>query len=101
MQRKDEPPALARLVVAGLLGAQIAILAMAASPSLHHWLHHDAGDSDHHCVVTAIANGQLDLAVAGILSVVLIAAKSDARRTFEPVAQPCSGFYVLEHAPPR
>ena len=101
MHRRDEPTALSRLIITGLIAAQIAILAMAACPSLHMWLHHDAGDADHHCVVTAVANGQLDVVVASILSVVLVAAKTDARWTFEHVAPPCSGFYVLEHAPPR
>lgn len=33
---------------------------LAASPSLHEWLHADAGKAEHHCAVTLFAHGQVD-----------------------------------------
>ena len=38
--------------------------ALAASPSLHQLIHHDAGSSDHDCFVTTFAKGHVTLASA-------------------------------------
>ena len=49
----------------GLLVALVLLLnAMAASPALHELIHADAGKADHECVVTLMAHGQVDSAVA-------------------------------------
>ncbi len=49
-----------RFLATGLLAAHLLVIAMAMSPALHHWLHGDADESDHHCAVTAMIDGQLD-----------------------------------------
>lgn len=35
---------------------------LAAAPSLHEWFHPDAGQADHHCVVTLFTHGKVDTA---------------------------------------
>jgi hypothetical protein len=43
-----------------LLCAMVLFLAaLAASPSLHEWLHHDANEPDHECAVTLFVHGQV------------------------------------------
>jgi len=39
----------------------LALAALAASPALHQTLHHDAGQSDHHCAITVFSGGRIDL----------------------------------------
>ena len=34
-------------------------LALAVSPSLHHFFHHDSDSPEHTCIVTIIASGQV------------------------------------------
>lgn len=57
---------------AGALGALLLflfVLALSASPQLHHAFHHDSDEARHHCAVTLLHNGQVDapaLAVAAI-----------------------------------
>ncbi len=41
--------------------------ALAASPALHHCLHPDADQPDHHCAVTLLSAGKLDLASAPLV----------------------------------
>lgn len=48
--------------------------ALAASPSLHRCLHHDADQIDHHCAVTLISQGNLHASAAGPGEAVLPAA---------------------------
>ena len=47
------------LILALIMG-YVCMLAMASSPSLHHWLHGDSDEPDHHCAVTALLDGQFD-----------------------------------------
>jgi hypothetical protein len=50
-----------RKASAVLLCATVLFLAaLAASPSLHQWLHHDADEADHDCAVTLFAHGQVN-----------------------------------------
>jgi hypothetical protein len=51
------------ILMAGLV---LVLNAMAASPSLHEWLHADAGKSEHQCAVTVFAHGHVDSAAADI-----------------------------------
>ena len=52
-----------KAVIASLLAGLVLLLdAMAASPTLHEWIHSDAGSTDHQCVVTLFAHGQVDSA---------------------------------------
>jgi hypothetical protein len=45
----------------------LSLLVFAASPALHCSIHADACDSHHHCVLTAIAHGQVDNTTASVL----------------------------------
>ena len=73
----------AKTALAVFLGLQILLLlALAASPTLHHALHHDSDKVDHDCLVTAFAKGTLDgselmpmaiFAVVGVIFSVLLA----------------------------
>ena len=49
-----------RFLAIGLIAAHLFVIALTMSPALHHWLHGDAGESDHHCAVTAMIDGQFD-----------------------------------------
>jgi hypothetical protein len=50
-----------RKASAAMLCAMVLFLAaLAASPSLHQWLHHDANEADHECAVTLFAHGQVN-----------------------------------------
>ena len=51
---------LARLLALSALGAYLLTIAMAFCPAMHHWLHDDSNEADHHCVVTALLDGQFD-----------------------------------------
>lgn len=49
-----------RKASAVLLCAMVLFLAaLAASPSLHEWLHHDANEPDHECAVTLFVHGKV------------------------------------------
>lgn len=39
---------------------------LAAVPSLHELIHHDAGEADHQCAVTMFAHGQVDSSVVEV-----------------------------------
>jgi hypothetical protein len=92
-----------RKASAVLLCAMVLFLAaLAASPSLHEWLHHDAGEPDHECAVTVFVHGQVDsttimpvLAVVGALfgGIALLA------QTF--VLASADYRFSLSRAPPR
>jgi hypothetical protein len=50
-----------KLALAALLVGVILFLdALAASPALHEWFHHDADKPGHHCAVTTFAHGKVD-----------------------------------------
>jgi hypothetical protein len=56
---------LSKPVLAGLLIAQLFVLsALAVSPRLHQWLHHDAESDSHQCAVTLMAHQQVTPAPA-------------------------------------
>jgi hypothetical protein len=51
---------IAKPAIAGLLLAfWLFTTAMAASPALHQYFHHDAGSADHSCAVILFTHGQL------------------------------------------
>ena len=60
-----------RAVIAGMLALCVLLLnAMAASPSLHEFVHADAQNSSHQCAVTLFAHGQVDSATVEISAIV-------------------------------
>ena len=58
MRRSDRHPCFRyRLAAVLLLAHLLAIIALAASPRLHHWVHPDADDDDHDCAVELFLHG--------------------------------------------
>jgi hypothetical protein len=49
-----------RAITAGICASYLLVLAMAACPALHQWLHDDADEADHQCAVVTAIQGQLD-----------------------------------------
>ncbi len=49
-----------RLATVLLLAHLLAVLALAACPEWHHWLHADADDDEHQCAVTLFRSGGAD-----------------------------------------
>lgn len=62
-----------RLLAAWLIAQILFIAALAASPSLHRALHHDADNDDHECAVTLFIHGQVST-TATVMVVAAIAA---------------------------
>lgn len=59
-----------KAIIASLLTGLVLLLnAMAASPSLHEWVHSDASESGHHCAVTLFAHGQVDSSTVDVVVV--------------------------------
>jgi len=58
-QRKDGSGSIAAQTTAGAAILLVALLAyLSANPEAHERFHHDAGQEDHHCVITEFAAGQ-------------------------------------------
>jgi hypothetical protein len=99
--RSFQIPTTARAVAVVLLLHLVALLAMAASPSLHKAFHHHADESDHVCAVTMFTQGGADaplsvtlvIAVTPVLLVVLSPRPVWVEKLFLVLR-------VLEHAPP-
>jgi len=47
----------------------LVLIAFAASPALHQAIHTDANDAHHHCAITALTHGQVDVPSADISAV--------------------------------
>jgi hypothetical protein len=50
-------PFLHRLLAAGGVALVLLLSVLAASPGLHAWLHSNAGETDHECVITLFQHG--------------------------------------------
>lgn len=50
-----------KVFAAVLIACHLLAVSMAFSAPLHHLIHHDADDSDHHCAATAILDGAIDV----------------------------------------
>ena len=94
-------PRLRRVLVAILLAHLLAVMAMAASPALHEWVHWDANDRDHDCAVVLFMAGGADAAVVVVLVVAVLATSgSQAMPRGEWVEGIFRVLRILEHAPP-
>jgi hypothetical protein len=51
------------IIAAVLLGLFLWVQALAIFPALHEAIHSDAHHKDHHCAVTLLTGGQMDVAV--------------------------------------
>jgi hypothetical protein len=50
-----------RATVAVVLTLYVLLAAFAASPALHHAIHSDAANPNHHCAITLLAHAQIDV----------------------------------------
>ena len=74
---------------------------LAVSPELHRELHSDAGSPDHHCLITSIEAGMVEIAVTGCVPAVLILACFGRLPSFVEVLLPITAFRLLPgRAPP-
>ena len=95
------------LRAAGLvvLGHLLLAIALAASPSLHALVHHDADHADHECVVTHLLNGDFSDGIPVAPVSVSAPCWSDLAETLphgahDDVAELWLTNGVLEHGPP-
>ena len=93
-----------RFIAALLLAHLLAVLALAASPRLHAWLHPGEADDDDDCAVVLFMHGTIDgAAAAPVVVAALIALATVFVATPKPKAFVLSVFArgrVFEHAPP-
>jgi hypothetical protein len=92
-----------KTVLSAVLVLQLlALLALSASPELHHALHSDSDCPDHHCLVTVFAQGQLSGAeMAAVFVCLAVFFVCTVRR---PKTAPQLAFqyrYSPSRAPPR
>jgi hypothetical protein len=83
-------------VIASLLVGLVLLLdAMAACPSLHELIHHDANQTGHQCAVTMFAHGKVD-------SVSVEVAAAPPTTTFEFLPLTCISVFstLVETLPP-
>jgi hypothetical protein len=84
-------PCLHRLLAASGAALVLLLSVLAASPELHAWLHGNAGETDHECVITLFQHGMV--AAAAEIALVFVALILPARVAAAPAA--------LHLAPPR
>jgi hypothetical protein len=72
-----------RAAVAVVLVLYVLLAAFAASPALHRAFHSDADHPDHHCAITMLAQGQIELPVC------------DTPLCLAPVCYTCAPPFVL------
>jgi len=90
-----------KAVIASLLVALVLLLdAMAACPSLHELIHQDANSSQHQCVVTLFAHGQVDSASVDVSTAVPPASVETAVPFEFSVFAPAIGNLPAGRAPP-
>ena len=92
-----------RFVAALVLAHLLAVLALAASPRLHHWLHPDEDDDDGDCAVVLFLHGGCDQAPAPLaLPACIRVWQATAAIAAGAVRVPCvfAVCGILEHAPP-
>lgn len=64
-RKKSVSRQFAKSAIAGFLAVLLlGVSALAASPSLHELVHHDAGSADHNCFITFFAKGHVTTAAA-------------------------------------
>jgi hypothetical protein len=92
-----------RAITAVVFASYLLVLAMAASPALHEWMHGDADEADHQCAAVTAIHGQLDRAVVDPAIVALPALSWVEPRPFLYAVTIARLFLLvrgLEHAPP-
>ena len=69
---RASPPFLHRLLAAGGVALVLLLSVLAASPKLHAWLHSNAGETDHECIITLYQHGVVTAVVGTALAVVTL-----------------------------
>src|SRR5262245_45993836 len=99
-----KPPAPAMAAVkrrgfcaATLLALHLLAVAMAMSPMLPHWLHHDDDAADHQCIATSLLNGQIDQSSTPDLDSAEFAPRVELCSLRDP-AQPGANDLFFTHA---
>jgi hypothetical protein len=96
-----EFPRFQRALVAILLAHLLVIMALAASPALHEWIHADSHESDHECAVALFTGGGAEVAVVVVFVITpMIKKVSQAMPRCEWVETLFRVSRILEHAPP-
>ncbi len=103
MSRKYNPATVVRKAGAVLLCAFVLFLAaLAASPSLHEWLHHDANEPDHECAVTLFLHGQVNATTIVPVMAVAFALFGGIALLAETFVVPSTEYrFCPSRAPPR
>ena len=83
-----------------LAGLVLLLDAMAASPTLHEWIHSDAGSTDHQCVVTLFAHGQVDSATVDVSPIAQTVSVAAALQIAFSIFAPAIENLPAERAPP-
>jgi hypothetical protein len=91
-----------RLIAAVTLAHFLLGLAMAASPQLHEFIHHDADGIDHVCAATLVATGITEAPPALSIPTAQCVPSDTPFAIIEPcwVKSLFKSSRVLEHAPP-
>ncbi len=97
-----ELPRFRRVLGAILLAHFLAILAMAASPTLHERMHADSHAGDHDCAVVLFTGGGVEAAAVVVILIVALAVQSGSPPVpaGEHVERIFRVLRILEHAPP-
>ena len=100
MQRALSP--VGQALILALIMGYVCMLAMASSPSLHHWLHGDSDEPDHHCAVTALLDGQFNRSTVPPVAVVQPALQAESATLLRYAHEPCAVLRsaVRGRAPP-
>jgi hypothetical protein len=83
-----------------MLAAFLMLTVVAASPVLHRLIHADAHGSDHHCAVSMMTQGQIDLPVCDNFVFTLSGNVDFAPRIEISVNSTAIEFLPLGRAPP-
>ncbi len=60
MNARCRSPKIQQAMTAIVFASYLLVLAMAACPELHHWLHDAADEAEHQCAAVAVSLGQID-----------------------------------------
>ena len=95
--QKVAKPALGGLLVLLLL----LLSALSASPTLHQKLHADAGATDHSCVITLFAKGQITPAPAALILAAFVSLAGAIALLAETLLLPSADYrFSASRAPP-
>ena len=104
MKRSTVPSLYHRFIAGLVLAHLLVVLALAASPRLHHLIHPDEVDDDGDCAVVLFLHGGCDQAPVPLVVPTCVEAWHATAAAVTAAVRVPSVFAVcgvLEHAPPR